>query len=97
APFAPHITEELWAALGRPFSIHNQAWPEFDKNLVFQEEVVVAVQVDGKTRSTITVAKASPREELSKAAKTAVVKYLGGRSVVKEIIIPGKVVNFVTK
>ncbi|MFH1896286.1 MAG: class I tRNA ligase family protein, partial [bacterium] len=47
APFAPHITEELWAALGRPFSIHNQAWPEFDKNLVFQEEVVVAVQVDG--------------------------------------------------
>ncbi len=97
APFAPHITEELWAGLGKPFSIHNQTWPQFDKNMLSCEKVAVAVQVNGRTRGIVEVAKDSSREKLSETARTVVAQYLKSKKVAKEIVIPGKVVNFVTK
>jgi len=95
APFAPHVAEELWEGLGREFSIHNQSWPEFDKDLAAENTVTIAVQVNGKTRATVEVLKDAPKEELLEKAEQAVLRYLDRKKVVKKIIIPGKAVNFV--
>jgi leucyl-tRNA synthetase len=97
APFAPHITEELWEAMGEAFSVHNQPWPGYDSQLSVEERVIVAVQVNGKTRDTVEVVANAPKEKVLKAARDSKAgKYLNGVSIVKEIVVPNKVVNFVT-
>ncbi len=98
APFAPHMTEEMWSNLGNEFSIHTSSWPMFDEKYLKQENVTIAVQVNGKLRSTLTVSvkDGSDKELLEKMARedVHVSKFLDG-GVRKVILVPGKILNFV--
>jgi len=97
APFAPHITEELWHALGHPSSIHRAAWPQADPDALVAETFNLVVQVMGKTRGTIEVPAEASREELEQYARNSAIaeRYLAGKTVKKTIVVPGKLVNFV--
>ncbi len=96
APVAPHLAEELWVHLGETESVHRQAWPKYDAALTVDELVEVAVQINGKLRGTVTVARedAFDPAKLEQAARGAVADRLTG-TVKKVITVPGKLVNFV--
>lgn len=99
APYAPHITEELWSQVGENYSIHQQMWPKLDEKAMVEEVVTIPVQVDGKVRSTIQV-HSSEFMVQSKIEKKAlenerVKKYTEGKKY-KVIYVPGKILNFVT-
>ncbi len=98
APFAPHITEELWCSLGKKSSIHLSEWPNYDENAIQEESKTVVVQVNGKHRSTLTITLTSSQKEIEQiACEDARVKsVLEGKSIKKVIYIPFKVINFVT-
>jgi len=106
APFAPHITEELWTELGEKYSIHKprlnlgkQSWPEFDNKYLSLEQVSVVVQINGKVRDVLLIGKdiISDKEAVEKLAleSSKVQKFLTGKSVKKVIYITGKVINLV--
>jgi leucyl-tRNA synthetase len=97
APFAPHMAEEVWAQLGEKESIHTSAWPIFDPELVVDDVVEVAIQVNGKLRGTMPAAVDASKEELESAAQQvdSVIKHLEGKEIIKTIVIPGKMVSFV--
>jgi leucyl-tRNA synthetase len=97
APFAPFLAEELWERLGGPFSVHQQAWPEFDPALGADETLVIPVQVNGKLRARLEVAAGTPEDEIRRQALAApaVQKYLAGRADPKVIYVPGRLVNIV--
>lgn len=99
APFAPHVSEELWSQLGSHESIHIQPWPQFDEDKLAEELVVMAVQVNGKTRDRISVASGSGETEVTAQAKQAerVAAELDEKEVVKTIVVPDKLVNFVVQ
>ena len=99
SPFAPHITEELWSALGHGSSISGAAWPLFDPSLAKDDVVTIAVQINGKLRGTFDAPAQCPKELLLEEARKveSVVKFLEGQIVVKEIVVPGKLVNFAVK
>lgn len=98
APFAPHITEELWSNLGMSGSIHTAQWPSFDPNKIESEEATIAVQIDGKVRATIVMPKNADEDEVKDAALALpeVRKWLDGKEPKKVIIIPGKVISIVS-
>jgi leucyl-tRNA synthetase len=99
APFAPHMTEELWHLLGNEGSIHQSTWPKYDNKYLVEDTVTIAVQVNGKLRSTVSApagADEAAAVELAHAdAKVA--GNLEGKEVVKTIYVPGKLLNFVVK
>lgn len=97
APFAPHITEELWAQLGHDDSIHTSSWPEYDSAYLVSTTITMAVQINGKLRGQIEVAADTSKEDIIEAAKadTKVVPHLAGKEIKKSIYVPGKLVNFV--
>ncbi len=98
APMAPHWAEELWnAVLGNAGSVHETPWPEFDPEAAKADEVELAVQVNGKVKTRITVAAAAAEDEVREAALAAVSNTLAGKTVVKAIVIPGRLVNIVAK
>jgi leucyl-tRNA synthetase len=98
APVTPHIAEELWAFYGKPYSIHQQRWPDVDVIAAAEELITLIVQVDGKLRDRITV----PVDITEEAAKSAALesevikKFLGGRPPKKVIIVPRRLVNIVS-
>jgi leucyl-tRNA synthetase len=97
SPVTPHIAEELWARLGKPYSIHNQAWPEYDPEVAKEEQITLVVQVNGKVRDRITVS-ADIDEEQAKVialASEAVQHHMGGKEPHKVIVVPGRLVNIV--
>jgi leucyl-tRNA synthetase len=97
APVAPHLAEELWAILGKPYSVHQQAWPEVDEAAAAEEVITLVVQVNGKLRDRISVP-IDIGEEEAKAialASEAVKKHLGSKPPRKVILVPGKLVNVV--
>jgi leucyl-tRNA synthetase len=99
APAFPHISEELWARTGRPYSIHRQAWPAWDEALAAEETITIVVQVNGKVRDRFD-APADVGEEEAKAralATEGVQKYLAGKPPLKVIYVPGRLVNIVVK
>jgi len=98
APMAPHISEELWSRRGKPYSIHQQAWPAFDPALVTAEMIELPVQVDGKLRDKLVVAPGTAPEEIERMALASerVQAYLKGRAPLKVVQIPGRLVNVVT-
>ena len=98
APIAPHIAEELWARRGRPYSIHQQAWPTFDPALAAAEMIELPVQVDGKLRDRLVVEPGTPAGEIERLALASerVQAYLKGRAPAKVIQIPGRLVNIVS-
>jgi len=97
APFAPHITEELWEAVGGKKSIHKEVWPVFDPEKLVQTESTIAVQVNGKVRATlllsIGVGEAEALREAEKLPEME--RWLTGAVIKKRIYVPGRIVNFV--
>jgi leucyl-tRNA synthetase len=99
APCCPHIAEELWARTGRPYSVHQQSWPEFDAGLAAEETITLVVQVNGKLRARLDVP-ADIAEEAAREAALAdenVVRHIEGKEVRKVIYVPGRLVNVVVK
>ena len=96
APFAPHIGEELWEQLGGSYSVFHQKWPEFNEDEMKDDEVEIPVQINGKTRTTIVIGVDEGKDAVLQKAKQAVSEKLTG-TVVKEIYVPGKIVNIVQK
>jgi leucyl-tRNA synthetase len=96
APMMPHLAEEAWAAIGEGL-VANAAWPEVDPALLVDDEVTIAVQVKGKLRDTLTVAKGTPKEELEALAMASdkVQRALEGAEVKKVIVVPDRLVNIV--
>lgn len=98
-PFAPHLCEELWESIGeKPFA-SLAPWPEYDEAKTVEDTVEIAVQICGKLRSTITVSKTAETADAIAAAKAnpKVAAALEGKTVVKEIYVPGKIVNIVAR
>lgn len=97
APFAPHLSEELWHQLGRAPSVHQQSWPAFDPAALVVDEIPLVIQIMGKTRGTIQVPATASQEELENYARQSALaqRYLEGKTVKKTIVVPGKLVNFV--
>ncbi|ELC8442192.1 leucine--tRNA ligase [Clostridium perfringens] len=99
APFAPHFSEEQWSLLGNSYSIFNEAWPKFDPKALVKDEVEIAIQVNGKIKNKIMVS-SDLDEEGIKAAALADEKIMAateGKTVVKVIVIKGRLVNIVVK
>ncbi|MBE5847578.1 MAG: leucine--tRNA ligase [Lachnospiraceae bacterium] len=96
APFAPHISEELWRVLGGTDSVFHAVWPKADEAAMADDEVEIAVQVNGKTRCVINVAKDIAKDDAIAKAKEALGNRLSG-NVIKEIYVPGKIINIVAK
>ena len=96
APFAPHIGEELWQQLGGTNSVFHAQWPECDEEAMKDDEIEVAVQINGKTRAVISISADSSREDAIAAGREAVKEKMTG-NVVKEIYVPGKIINIVCK
>jgi leucyl-tRNA synthetase len=99
APFAPHVAEELWQALGHTATLAHEPWPKFDPELAKEDAIEVPIQINGKLRSKITVPVDSDQAKLEAAARAdeRVAELLAGKSIVKTIIVPGRLVNFVVK
>ena len=99
SPFTPHICEELWSELGEESRVFEAAWPEFDESALVLDEVEIIVQINGKLKDKLTMSKDASNEELEKAARSSdkVKEVVGELSIVKAVIIPGKLVNFVVK
>lgn len=97
APFAPHITEELWHHLGKTESIHHAVWPTFDEGKIIESESIIAIQVNGKLRDTIVAAETIGEEELKEMAlsRPLVVKWVENKTIKKVIFVPKKLVNIV--
>jgi leucyl-tRNA synthetase len=97
APFAPHITEELWEKLGNEKSIFLEKWPEYDPGKATEAQVTMAVSVNGKVRDTLTVMRDIPEEELrlKVLSNEKVQKYLEGKEPKKIIVVPNRIVNIV--
>jgi len=99
APFAPHLCEEFWEILGGKESISYVAWPKYDPALVKADSVTLAIQVLGKLRATLDVPPDAPQAWVEAQAKAleAVRRFLEGKSIVKVIYVPNKILNFVVK
>jgi len=97
APMAPHLAEEAWASLGHEGLIADAAWPEIDPAMLVDDEVTIAVQVNGKLRDTLLLAKGIAREDAEAAALRSekVVAALGGKDPRKVIVVPDRLVNIV--
>jgi leucyl-tRNA synthetase len=99
APLAPHITEELWERRGRPYSIHQQAWPSYDPELARLQEITLVVQVNGKVRDKLQVpAEISEEEALRLALESPRVRqHIDQRSIERTIYVPGRLINLVVR
>ena len=99
APFVPHITEEIWHECGFEGSVHAASWPTYEESALVVDEVEVAVQVNGKVRDKLTVSVSLSKEELEAAAKALprVQEFTEGKTVVKVIVVPKKLINIVVK
>ncbi|MDO8349302.1 MAG: class I tRNA ligase family protein, partial [Planctomycetota bacterium] len=96
-PFAPHLAEELWQRLGGQGLLAKAPWPAVDKAMLVDDEVEIAVQVLGKVRARAMVATGASNDVALAAARLAAASWLDGKQIVKEIVVPGKLVNFVVK
>ena len=99
APFAPHLAEEAWEALGHATSVHLQPWPEYDAEAVVEDEVELVLQVNGKVRDRVRVPREAGEEELRSAAlaSSKVKEFVDGKQVAKVIVVPGRLVNIVVR
>ncbi len=95
-PVAPHITEELWQLVGFEGRVYQTTWPEFDEAKTIETTVEIAIQINGKTRATLAIGKDDPKDEVIAKAKETIADKLTG-TIVKEIYVPGRLVNIVQK
>ncbi|HXW69364.1 MAG TPA: class I tRNA ligase family protein, partial [Dissulfurispiraceae bacterium] len=97
-PFAPHMTSEMWEiAISKAAGVMDQKWPEYDRNLITEETVTIAVQVNGKLRGTVEVEKGMSQDSLFELAVNDVKfgKYIQGNDIKKVIFVPDKLLNIV--
>jgi leucyl-tRNA synthetase len=97
APFAPHMTEELWSQIGGEGSVHDQAWPMFDEKALVQDEVEMVVQINGKVRDKLVVPVSADKDAIEKLAmeQDRIQHFLDGKTIRKVIVVPKKLVNIV--
>ncbi len=97
APFAPHLTEELWQRRGLPYSIHTQGWPQWDEQAAREELITLIVQVNGKVRAKVDVPVGISEQEAQQVAlaEENVLRWLEGKAPRKVIVVPGRLVNVV--
>ena len=97
APFCPHFAEECWERLGRETSIFDGGWPAWDESLLVDEEMEIAIQVNGKTRSRISVPRDAGEDPIIEAALAdpTTRRFLEGKDIRKRIYVPGRLVNLV--
>lgn len=98
-PICPFITEELWEMLGHTGTISYEAWPKYDEEKTIEDEIEVPVQVNGKLRGTVIVAKEATSEDVEKVAfeNEEILKFVEGKEVVKKIYVPGRIFTVVVK
>lgn len=98
APFAPHLAEEMWERLGGEFSVHQQAWPEYDPRLILEKKATIVVQVNGKVRTLLRLTASEGQEKVEQLASESdkVKKYIEGKKY-RTVFVPGKLVNFVVE
>ena len=99
APFAPHIAEELWHALGNSGTVCDAKWPEYDEKYLKEDEVKMMVSFNGKVRFPMNFPVNTPKDDVEKAvlADERTGKYLGGKNIVKVIVVPNRIINIVIK
>ena len=99
APFAPHMCEELWALLGHKDTLVYEPWPTYDEAAIHEDTIEIPVQIKGKLRSRIIVPADADKTTLEAAAKAdeRIAELLEGKTIVKTIVVPGRLVNFVVK
>ena len=97
SPFAPHLAEEIWQGLGEKGLCTLAPWPEFDESKTVDDSVEVAVQINGKVRGTVTLPMNCPKEQALEEAKRVVSAQLEGKTIVKEIAVPNRIVNIVIR
>ena len=96
-PVAPHITEELWQIIGGEGRVYATAWPEYDEAKTVESTVEIAVQINGKTRATMMIGKDDAKDDVIAKAKENIADKLEGKNIIKEIYVPGRIVNIVMK
>ncbi len=96
-PVAPHMTEELWEIIGESGRLYQTTWPEFEEAKTVESTVEIAVQINGKTKTTLGIGKDDPKDDVLAKAKEALGDRLDGKNIVKEIYVPGRIVNIVAK
>lgn len=99
SPFVPHICEEMWEHIGQKESVTTMRWPEYDKDALIKDDVEVVVQINGKVKEKLTVAATADKQELEKIAleNEKIKLLLNGKSVVKVVAVPGRLINIVVK
>ena len=99
SPFAPHFAEEQWSLLTGKYSVFNEAWPTFDPKALVKDEIEIAIQVNGKIKNRINVASDLNEEGIKAAAlaNEAIVAATEGKTIVKVIVIKGRLVNIVVR
>ncbi|MCX5726529.1 MAG: class I tRNA ligase family protein, partial [Candidatus Saganbacteria bacterium] len=99
SPFAPHLTEELWHKLGNKSFILNESWPSYDPEIAKEEQITIAIQVNGKLRETISVPRDASDEEIRQKAigSEKIQSWTQNKEIVKVIVVPKKLVNIVTR
>ena len=99
APFCPHIAEELWEALGKTTSVCDAQWPELNEDYLVEDKVKMPIQFNGKVRFTMEFPADASKESMIEAAMNApeAAKFLKGMQVVKQIVVPGRIINLVVK
>ena len=95
-PVAPHITEELWQIIGGSGYVYEQTWPEYEEAKTVENTVEIAVQINGKTKGTLAIGRDDAKEDVIAKAKKSIADKLTG-NIVKEIYVPGRIVNIVMK
>ena len=96
APFAPHLTEELWEVLGRPPSVSQQPWPIFDPGLTVSDRLTIPIQVNGRLRTKLDVGADATREQVERLARSQIAEWLQGKEPKKIVYVEKKLMNFVT-
>ncbi|MCI5849627.1 MAG: leucine--tRNA ligase [Lachnospiraceae bacterium] len=96
APFTPHVASEIWEQYGHEGSIFEERWPEFDEGKTVENTAEIAIQINGKTKGTLVISLDSSKDEVIAAAKESIADKLTG-NIVKEIYVPGRIVNIVMK
>ncbi|NLK99820.1 MAG: leucine--tRNA ligase [Clostridiales bacterium] len=96
APFVPHVSQELWSQMGHTGSVYDNTWPSYDKEKMKDKAIEIAVQINGKTKGTIMIEAEASKDLVLSTAKEAMADKLTG-TIIKEIYVPGKIVNIVVK
>lgn len=95
APYAPHLSEELWSLLGHKESLYQVAWPTYDPCAIAETQITYSIMVNGKLRDTMAVEEVATQADVIAQAKMQIARHLEGHTIRKEIFVPGKVINFV--